>query len=166
MNENDWVKFRGFVSDSVPTVWRVVQYLLSRGHTVQVPPTHIATNQRDRLKMTDSGDFFLIQRCEVKQTRQVFSGPSDWPYPAIIICSKNSFDHRRGGKPAYYIIPSSDFKCMIVIDVAKTERSWWAEKRRDGRYEDVEETFYMIDKHSPDISWETIHNNTKEDDKQ
>jgi hypothetical protein len=159
MNDQDWDKYRGYVKDSIPTVWRVVQYLLSRGHTVQVPPTHIAANQNDRLKMADNGDFFLIQRCEVKQTRQVFTGPDDWPFPVVMICNKNSFDRAKGSKPAYYIIPSSDFKCMIVIDVAKTEKSWWAEKRKDSRYDDIEQSFYMIEKTNPDISWETIHGN-------
>ncbi len=159
MNDQDWEKYKKHVADSVPTVQRVVQYLLSRGHTVQVPPTHIATNQRDRIKMKDDGDFFLIQRCEVKQTRHVFAGPEDWPFSVIIICNKNSFDKRHGSKPAYYIIPSSDFKCMIVIDVQKTEKSWWAEEKKDNRYEDVVETFYVIDKNNPHISWEKIYAN-------
>ncbi len=157
MNDKDWEKYRTHVKDSVPAVWRVVRFLLSRGHTVQVPPTHIATNQNDRFNMKDSGDFFLIQRCEVKQTRHTFNGPDDWPYSAIIICNKNSFDKRTGAKPAYYIIPSSDFRCMIVIDVMKTEKYWWAEKKKDSRYEDVEETYYMIDKTNPEISWQTVH---------
>lgn len=162
MNEQDWQKYKKHIAESIPTVQRLVNYLLSRGHTVQIPPTHIATNQRDRLNMTDSGDFFLVQRCEVKQTRQVFSGPHDWPYQAIIICNKNSFDKRKGAKPCYYIIPSADFKCMIVIDVQKTEKSWWAEEKKDSRYSDVVETFYVIDKHNPNISWETIYANKQQ----
>ena len=156
MNERDWEKYRTHIKDSIPTVWRVAKYLSSRGHTVQIPPTHIAANQSDRISMTDNGDLFLLQRCEVKQRTFVFSGINDYPWESIMICNKNSFDRRSGSKPAFYILPSADFKAMIVIDVNKTEKNWWAEKKRDSRYEDVEETFYFIDKNNPNISWMTL----------
>ena len=51
---------------------------------------------------------------------------------------------------------------MIVIDVQKTEKSWWAEEKKDSRYSDVVETFYVIDKHNPNISWETIYANKQQ----
>lgn len=162
MNSNDWEKYKTHVADSIPTVWRVIKYLSSRGHTVQMPPTHIASNQSDRLSMTDSGDFFLVQRCEVKQRGFAFSSMDDYPWSSIMVCNKNSFDRRHGSKPAYYLMPSSDFKCMIVVDVNKTEKFWWAEKKKDGRYEDVEEVFYFIDKKNPSVSWMTMPGEDKE----
>ena len=162
MNDKDWVKYKTHIAQSIPTVWRVAKYLSSRGHTVQVPPTHIAVNQNDRLGMTDSGDFFLMQRCEVKQRTFVFTNIDDYPWPSIMICNKNSFDKRHGSKPSYYILPSADFKAMIVIDVNKTEKSWWAEKKREGRYEDVEEVFYFIDKKNPNINWMTLLGDDKQ----
>jgi hypothetical protein len=48
--------------------------------------------------------------------------------------------------PAFYFIVAADGEHVAVIDVAKTKDKWWAEKRKDKRYEDVEEVFYFIDK--------------------
>ncbi len=155
MNADDWEKYKGHVADSIPTVWRVVKFLSSRGHTVQMPPTHIASNQNDRLNMTDEGDFFLMQRCEVKQRSFSFTCMDDYPWEKVLICNKNSFDKHKGSKPAFYILPSADFKAIVVVDVNKSEKGWWAEKHRDGRYDDVEEVFYFVDKRNPGVSWMT-----------
>jgi len=156
MNENDWEKYKTHVADSVPTVWRVAKFLSSRGHTVQIPPTHIAVNQSERIKMADSGDLFIMQRCEVKQRKFNFTCMEDYPWEKVLICNKNSFDKCKGGKPAFYILPSWDFKAVVVVDVNKSEKNWWAERHRDGRYEDVEETFYFVDKSNPGVSWMTL----------
>ena len=146
MNERDWERYRKNVAESDSTVQVVAKHLLKKGYTVQIPSSHVAANQSDRRKMMDEGDLFVLQRMEVKGQSIKFTGLDDYPYKAMIVCNRNSFDNHKGMPPAFYYIVSADNSTMAVVDVKKTKDKWWAEKKRDHRYEDVEETFYFISK--------------------
>ena len=144
MNERDWERYRKHVAESDTTVQLVAKHLLSKGYTIQVPPAHVAANQSDRRKMMDEGDLFVLQRMEVKGQSIKFTGLGDYPYKAMIVCNRNSFDNHKGMPPAFYFIVSADNTTMAVVDVKKTKERWWSEQRRDSRYEDVVETYYFI----------------------
>lgn len=146
MNPNDWQRYRNHVASSSSMVRKVAAHLLSKGHTVQVPPTHVAKHQHQRKDMVDDGDLFILKRMEVKAKSVQFTCREDYPYRSLIICNKYSFDHHKGMPPAFYFIVAADGEHVAVIDVTKTKDKWWAEKRKDKRYEDVEEVFYFIDK--------------------
>ena len=154
MNDEDWQRYRKHIAASTSIVERVAKHLTSKGYTVQIPPTHIAQHQHQRINMVDEGDLFVLQRMEVKGKSIHFTCREDYPYDSVIICNKFSFDKHKGMPPAYYFIVAADGVSVAVIDVKRTKPLWWAEKRRDRRYEDVEETFYFV--HKKDVSFERL----------
>ena len=83
-------------------------------------------------KDVDVADFISIEGnifClnEVKGRTKVFTCREDYPYPALIVMSKDPYDLKVSmhGKPTRFIEVSHDQTALAIIDVCKTEHAWF-----------------------------------------
>jgi hypothetical protein len=94
------------------------------------------------MKHVDNGDLYINMRVEVKTLGITFTNRADWKFgDKFIVCAKHSFDNAKP-KPYAYIIQSADLKHIAVVHSA-TCKQWYSEARKDSRYEDVTQDFYL-----------------------
>lgn len=134
-------KFLGHLRDSVEGVFFAAKWLHSFGYDVTVKPSTEAETHADWKRHADGGDIFIQQRIEVKQLGCTFT-ESQWPFGEdFIVCAKHSFD-RATPKPYAYLYISADQGCVAVLK-SETSGSWEVKKRKDSRYEGIEQEFYF-----------------------
>jgi hypothetical protein len=94
------------------------------------------------MKHVDNGDLYINMRVEVKTLGITFTNRADWKFgDKFIVCAKHSFDNAKP-KPYAYIIQSADLKHIAVVN-SSTCKQWYTEARKDSRYEDVTQDFYL-----------------------
>jgi hypothetical protein len=105
-------------------------WLLSQGEEVRLPEKTLRKHWSDRLSNADEGDLIVNgKRCEVKGLRRNFE-LGHWPFPYALVCSKWSYD-RALIKPKVFFLVSGDHSCTAVIDVEKTQASWFVVSQQD-----------------------------------
>ena len=139
MNDDD--KFKKHLAQSQGAVWKVAQYLSSKGHPITIPPTFVAPSHQEWKEYADDGDIYMGQRIEVKQRGFSFSGRGDWPYESFMVCAKHSFDNAKP-KPHAYFILSKEGNCAAVVK-GNTHKQWYSETKKDLRYDNMVQSFYM-----------------------
>lgn len=140
--ERDFQRFVKHLDESGDGVWSAARWLSDLGYSVTVPPTYVADSFTDRMSHTDNGDLYINMRVEVKTLGINFSCREDWKFgEKFIVCAKHSFDNARP-KPYGYIIQSADMKHIAVVN-SSTSKQWYVEQRKDSRYEDMTQSFYL-----------------------
>jgi len=91
--------------------------LATRGYAVQVPATRVAPNGSQTAAYVDDGDLFALVPLGVKQSSFNFTGPDDFPYRAVLVCSVEQHD-RPAVPPRIYYRCSADLRHVIEIPVA------------------------------------------------
>ena len=142
VKERDYQRFLNHLDESHMGVFCAARWLSSRGYAVSIQPTTTAEHYSDRMDHVDSGDLYISMRVEVKTLSVNFTCKEDWPFgEKFIVCAKHSFDNARP-KPYGYIIQSADLKHAAVVS-ASSFKQWYSESRRDSRYEDMTQNFYL-----------------------
>lgn len=140
--EENHRKFLEHLRASDSTVDMIAGWLRRKGfETVRKPATEAPT--RDQWEShADKGDLYVLKRIEVKRLSVDFTCLEDWPYgPKFIVCARHSFD-LANPKPASYVIVNSHGTHAAVVD-SRDSGNWYSEWRRDSRYKDVAQEFYL-----------------------
>lgn len=135
-------KFLSHLDASKEAVFRVADWLMSSGLSVRLAGVQRAPERDQWKEFADSGDIFIEKRIEVKRLSRDFSSEADWPFGrAFIVCAKHAWD-RAQPKPEAFIIVSSNMQhCAIVR--GRTRMHWVVERRKDSRYDGVEQEFFL-----------------------
>ena len=142
VKERDHQKFLKHLGESSDGVLSAAKWLSKRGYSVTMPPTTSSEKYADRMNHVDGGDLFINLRIEVKTLGVNFTNKEDWKFGAkFIVCAKHSFDNAKP-KPYGYIIQSADLQHIAVVNTS-TFKQWYVEGRRDSRYEDYTQDFYL-----------------------
>lgn len=147
--QQDHETFLKHLSESDSAVWHVARWLQSRGNQITVPPSSSSERYEDRMKYVDNGDLYIQQRIEVKRRGINFTGKKDWPHRNFIVCAKHAFDNAVP-KPLGYFVLSNDMKYAGYVD-AKSKDSWTVETKKDSRYIDYTQDFYVTELDG--VSW-------------
>ena len=140
--ERDFQRFVKHLSESHEGVISAANWLNSLGYSVTIPPSTVSDSYENRMKHVDNGDLYINMRVEVKTLGITFTSRADWKFgDKFIICAKHSFDNAKP-KPYAYIIQSADLKHIAVVH-SSTFKQWYSEARKDSRYEDVTQDFYL-----------------------
>lgn len=116
-----------FVDDlkrSNDSVWLVAHWLQRHGYHVVVRGLRIRPDATpDAIaEYSDLGDVEIIQRIEVKQRSDVFTGAADFPYPRVLVCSVHTWD-RAHPKP-YAVVILNAARTVAAIVKADTADQW------------------------------------------
>ena len=142
VKERDHQRFLQHLDESSDGVMSAAMWLNKRGYSVTMPPVTSSEKYADRMKHVDGGDLFISMRIEVKTLSINFTSKEDWKFGSkFIVCAKHSFDNSNP-KPYGYIIQSADLKSIAVVN-ASTFKHWYVEQRKDSRYEDYTQDFYL-----------------------
>ena len=140
--QRDFQRFVKHLSESHEGVISAANWLNSLGYSVTIPPSTVSDSYENRMKHVDNGDLYINMRIEVKTLGITFTSRADWKFgDKFIVCAKHSFDNAKP-KPYAYIIQSADLKHIAVVHT-HTFKQWYSEKRKDSRYEDVTQDFYL-----------------------
>jgi hypothetical protein len=140
--ERDFQRFVKHLSESHEGVISAANWLNSLGYSVTIPPSTVSDSYENRMKHVDNGDLYINMRVEVKTLGITFTSRADWKFgDKFIVCAKHSFDNAKP-KPYAYIIQSADLKHIAVVH-SSTFKQWYSEARKDSRYEDVTQDFYL-----------------------
>ena len=127
---------------SMDGVMWATRWLASKGYDVVVKHMSRSPSRDQWKEHADQGDLYILQRIEVKHLGVSFTGPGDWPFgKKFIVCAKHSFDAATP-KPFAYMIISQDKKCSAIVR-ADTSDQWLVEKKKDSRYDNVSQLFYL-----------------------
>ena len=138
----DFQRFLKHLDESIDGVLSAAKWLNKRGYSVTIPPTVASETYEDRMNHVDGGDLFITMRIEVKTLGINFTNKDDWKFrDKFIVCAKHSFDNAKP-KPYGYIIQSADMKHIAVVN-SSTSKQWYVETRKDSRYENVTQSFYL-----------------------
>ena len=138
----DFQRFVKHLNDSHEGVISAANWLNSLGYSVTIPPSTVSDSYENRMKHVDNGDLYINMRVEVKTLGITFTSRADWKFgDKFIVCAKHSFDNAKP-KPYAYIIQSADLKHIAVVH-STTFKQWYSEPRKDSRYEDVTQDFYL-----------------------
>jgi hypothetical protein len=125
----------GFVKDlkeSETTVWIVARFFQQRGENVTVRGRRIRDDAKDRHEFADRGDLEIQgRRVEVKRRGIPFTGPSDFPFPSIIVDVAHTWDNA-DPKPALYMIVNQAGTVAARVN-GSTHPTWTTKSRYDGR---------------------------------
>lgn len=139
MNDDD--KFKKHLAQSHSAVWKVAQYLSSKGNPVTVPPTFVTPNHKDWKEYADDGDIYMGQRIEVKRRGFSFSSKESWPYKTFMVCAKHSFDNAKPKPYAYFVLSKEGNNSAVVM--ASTQKSWIVDRVKDKRYDNMVQDVYL-----------------------
>ena len=146
----DHLTFLKHLDQSHEAVWRVANWINKKGYFVTVPPTTKSATHQEWEEHADNGDLLITKsldtqprRVEVKRRGINFTGPKDWPHRNFIVCAAHAWD-RATPKPYAVFVLSSDMKYAGVVKAA-TKDKWYIEKKKDSRYIDYTQDFYVID---------------------
>ena len=135
-------KFLSHLERSNEAVWFVAQWLNKKGYSVNIPPSTKAETHKEWRKHKDNGDIFISQRVEVKHLSAEFTSRDNWPFQnKFIVCAKHSFDNATPKPFAYIVVNASKTAAGVVL--AADSKKWNVEQRKDGRYENVAQEFYL-----------------------
>ena len=142
-NEYNHQLFLKHLSASHQAVWTAALWMWSTGRQVTINPTTSSEKYKDRMKHRDSGDLLVNgNRVEVKKRGINFTGKDDWPHKDFLVCAKHSYDMAEN-KPTGYIIMSSDMNYAGLVS-SETYDQWGVTHRKDSRYKDYSQDFYVI----------------------
>jgi hypothetical protein len=135
-------RFLSHLDASIDAVWQIARFLSSRGYNIEVPAASRASKHEDWRNHADCGDIYISQRVEVKKLGVSFASRIDWPFEdKFIVCAKHSYDMAIP-KPYAYIIVSQDGSHAATVFSSDADK-WYVERRKDSRYENVEQEFYF-----------------------
>jgi len=143
-------KFQAHLRASNHATWLVARWLTERGRNVNVRGLHVAPRADDWQEYADQGDLEVLLRVEVKQLSADFTDAADWPFPDFMVCAKHSWD-AANPKPYRYCYLNAAGTHMAILNPRKTRKSWWVVTRTDSRYDNIEQEFYVCDKHAPEF---------------
>jgi len=139
---NDTARFHRHLDDSHSAVWQVGKWLLDRGYRVTISPHTKCRTHSEWKEHADDGDLYIDQRVEVKHLSCDFTCREDWPFGAdFMVCAKHAYD-RAVPKPHVFLILNRDRTHVAIVE-SRSASAWTVEKRRDKRYDDVEQLFYF-----------------------
>jgi hypothetical protein len=121
--------FKGRLIGSRPALFRVAEWLHSRGYYIAIPPIKIYKPGENPMDYVDDGDLFITKddgprkRIEVKGLSTQFTGPMDWPYDSTLVSNKAAVDRGAGDVDAYILV-SADMDHIMVI-YSKTKEHWF-----------------------------------------
>jgi hypothetical protein len=142
LRQRDFKRFVKHLDESHEGVISAANWLNSLGYSVTIPPSTVSDSYENRMKHVDNGDLYINMRVEVKTLGITFTNKADWKFgDKFIVCAKHSFDNAKP-KPYAYIIQSADLQHIAVVN-SNTCKQWYSEKRKDSRYEDVTQDFYL-----------------------
>ena len=146
----DHLTFLKHLDQSHEAVWRVANWINKKGYFVTVPPTTKGETHQEWEEHADNGDLLISKtlggqprRVEVKRLGINFTGPKDWPYKNFIVCAAHAWD-RANPEPYAVVVLSNDMKHGGTIR-AITKDKWYIEKKKDSRYINHTQDFYVID---------------------
>lgn len=134
--------FLQHLQDSEHARWQVAKWLTGRGYTVAINPLSFAITRDEWKEHTDNGDLHVYMRVEVKQLSCEFTSRKDWPYGKnFIVCARDSYDRAKPKPFAYLILNRSGTHAAFVL--SSSFSTWKVEPRKDSRYHNVEQDFYL-----------------------
>jgi|2_EtaG_2_1085320.scaffolds.fasta_scaffold120685_2 hypothetical protein len=132
--------------DSHGAVAVVAEYLRKKAYQVTLMPNEEREDYKDRMAFVDNGDLLLGMPVEVKQDcKNAFSGPDDYPFPAVIVMSKHAWDNKKP-KPLFVARVDKDLKCAVITR-KETSRHWVVGPITDGRDGQTQQTYMCPIKH-------------------
>jgi hypothetical protein len=138
-------KFLKRLAGSISAIFKVAQYLHSKGYDIHIPPIKYAPTAAEHLDYVDDGDIKIRkdggewERIEVKGIKHQFTCREDYPFPEFMVNSKKPVDRANPFPKAYFIVAKDLEHCAIVMG---STRSQWYEVTRNPTNTGVEETFY------------------------
>lgn len=134
--------FKKHLKESQDSVHAAADWLREKGFQVQVPKCKVAPNRDEWRAYVDFGDLLVSFRAEVKALSAEFSCRDDWPFGnAAIVCAKHAWD-QANLKP-FVFFQFNRQRTHAAIIWRKTISFWFVEKRKDRRYTDVIQEFYL-----------------------
>lgn len=135
-------KFLSHLDASSGGVSLAKAWLESRGHEVSIRPSGRAEARADWKNHADNGDLTISLRVEVKQLGCDFTCEADWPFrDKFIVCAKHAFDRAKPKPYGFIIINRAGTHAAFVL--CSDARHWTVERRKDSRYDGVEQDFYL-----------------------
>lgn len=135
-------KFLSHLDSSRDAIHRVADWFIAKGMTVRIPGVRRAPDHDQWKDFADGGDLFIEQRIEVKKLSREFTCRRDWPFgEKFLVCAKHAWD-RAQPKPYAIVILSSNMGHAAVVKAA-SRAFWMVEKRKDSRYDGVEQEFFL-----------------------
>jgi len=152
-------RFLKHLDQSSKAVFVVAHHLHRKGLDVRVNATRRASSHKEWKKFKDDGDMFVYRggneyRIEVKGSRRIFTCGDDWPFDNVFICAVHSYDLAEK-KPYAYFVLSGDMKHVGIVNT-DTYPKWRVMRKKDRRYENVEQDFYTCPIEL--VKWEKIDN--------
>jgi hypothetical protein len=136
--QRDFQRFVKHLHDSREGVVSAANWLNSLGYSVTMPPSTVSDSYENRMDHVDNGDLYINMRVEVKRLGIEFTSKEDWKFgDKFIVCAKHSFDNAKP-KPYAYIIQSLNLTHIAVVNSSTCKQ-----KRKDSRYEDMTQNFYL-----------------------
>lgn len=124
---------------------RSAQFFSNKGYPVIVEPTFLRPDFEHMHEFSDNGDLKIVISCEVKHRPKLgFTCAEDFPFKTIIVDSCQKFDKKKP-IPFYYTIWNNDYRCIALVDVYKTKKSWNRIQKYDFK-KNRKELFYELDK--------------------
>lgn len=137
---DNWTHFTDQLASSYQTVYSVAHWLTGKGYSVTMPKRAVAASAKDASTYVDEGDLFLHLRLEVKRRKLDFTCKEDFPFPDIMVCSRNSYD-RADPKPfTYYMVNKAGSHAAIVR--SSTSKNWTIQTTKDGRRVNYQQEIY------------------------
>lgn len=147
--------FLKHLRESSEAVRRVAKWLASTGAEVAVPETREASTASEWKEHADDGDIFVknpLRRIEVKHLGVSFTNCHNWPFKDFIVCGKEAFDRAAPSPFAIIILNKEMTHAAVVMGVS--QQQWWVERRRDRRYQNYSQEFYVT--HPEGVSYHEI----------
>jgi hypothetical protein len=142
-NEQNHQDILSNLDKSKPGVYKVADWLNTKGYTVTVPPMNaIQSTYAERMKYVDGGDLFIHQRVEVKVRGIDFTCADDYPYKdGVYVCAQHSFDNAVPKPYAYILLNRAKTHAAIVM--GSFHKQWTAKEVQDSRYRDFIQKTYV-----------------------
>lgn len=128
--ERDYERFKEAVPQSWRAVFRLAEFLQSRGMTVQIPAMALCASFEDRNGgYGDAFDLSVLTHYEVKQHDFGFTCAADYPYRNIIVDRKAKIDGLKVRVSAYWQLNKSMTHALVIRQSSRDK--WFPETLRD-----------------------------------
>jgi len=135
-------KFLEHLEASSSGVLKAAEWLIKKGINVRIPGMQKAPTHAEWKKYVDSGDIFIEKRVEIKTLSATFTSKIDWPFrDKFIVCAKHAWETAKPKPYIFMILNESGSHAAIVKQ--ETSEKWYIEKRKDSRYDNVEQEFFF-----------------------
>jgi hypothetical protein len=141
----DWFKNDGLFRRELEHGYQwqryVVEQLRKNGIVARVPDLHFRTSVSDRHDWEETTDVTLEngKSLEVKSRRLKFTGPTDYPFPTVIVDTVSGYNAKRV-KPQAYVLVSTITGNIIWMS---GERIGWTIQEKYDATRKISDSFFL-----------------------